>query len=112
MADSAVPTPSICPKCSEPLEAQARVCRHCLHIVDRAAWEQHDAGRLGADDRGGGRPIEDPPVGPIPLTGSGVAGGDLGGAGAAAGSLASGLRLITTALLARPRRRREERRKD
>ena len=112
MADSAVPTLSTCPKCSEPLEAQAKVCRHCLHVVDRAAWEQHDAGRFGADDRGCGRPIEDPPVGPIPLTGSGVAGGDPGGIGATAGALASGLRLITAALLTRPRRRREERRKD
>jgi hypothetical protein len=95
---------SACPKCGEPLQAQAKICRHCLHVVDRAAWEQHNAGRLGADDRGGGSPIEDPPVGPIPLTGSGVAGADLGGIGAAFGALANGLRLITVSLLGRRRR--------
>jgi len=66
-----------CPACGEELRADADVCRHCLHVVDREAWWQHEAGRLGADDRGGGRPLEDPPAGPIPLT------GDRGGAFAA-----------------------------
>lgn len=94
-----------CPKCGEPLEDDVKVCRHCLHVVDRDAWLQHDAGRLGADDRGGGRPIEDPPVGPIPLAGSGVAGGSSGALGSAFGALGNGLRLVTAALLARSRRR-------
>jgi hypothetical protein len=68
---------SASPKCGEPLQPAAKVCRHCLHVLDREAWQEHDAGRLGADDRGGGRPIEDPPIGPIPLTGGGVAGAGL-----------------------------------
>ena len=93
-----------CPKCGEPLQAAADVCRHCLHVLDRERWQQHDAGRLGADDRGGGRPIEDPPVGPIPLTGGGVAGAGLGGIAGALAALGNGLRLVTTALLARRRR--------
>ena len=54
-----------------------------------------NAGRLGADDRGGGRPLEDPPVGPIPVTGGGLAGGVPG----------SGLRLIGASLLGTRRRR-------
>jgi hypothetical protein len=95
---------SACPKCGEPLQTATKVCRHCLHVLDREAWQQHDAGRLGADDRGGGRPIEDPPIGPIPLTGGGVAGADLGGIAAALNALGNGLRLVTTALLARRRR--------
>ena len=72
----------------------------------RGTWDlrlSHWSG-LGADDRGGGRPIEDPPVGPIPLTGGGVAGAGLGGIGAALAALGNGMRLVTTALLARRRR--------
>jgi hypothetical protein len=92
-----------CPGCGEPLPAEAKVCKHCLRVIDRAAWHEHDAGRLGADDRGRGHPIEDPPVGLIPLTGGGVAGGGIGGIGAAAGALASGLRLITVSLLRKRR---------
>jgi hypothetical protein len=94
-----------CPNCGEVLQAEAKICRHCLYVVDREAWQQHDAGRLGADDRGGGHELEDPPVGPIPLTGSGMAGGAFGALASAFGALASALRLVTAALLARPRRR-------
>jgi hypothetical protein len=86
-----------CPRCGEALPAEADVCRHCLHVVDRDAWQQHDAGRLGADDRGGGRPLDDPPVGPIPLAGVG------------GGGFASALRLFGATMLARPRRRRRSR---
>ena len=85
-----------CPRCGEELRADAKLCRHCLHVVDREAWQQHDAGRLGADDRGGGHPLENPPVAPLPLTGSGVAGGPFGAFGGA-------LRLIGAAVLLRPR---------
>jgi hypothetical protein len=59
-----------CPKCGESLESGARVCRHCFSVVDREGWQQQDAGGLGADERGGGHPLEDPPVGPVPITGS------------------------------------------
>ena len=91
---------NVCPKCAERLQAEARVCRQCLHVIDPDAWrQQHDAGRLGADNRGGGRPIEDPPVGPIPLQGSQLAGG-------AIGAVVSALRSVVAALLALPRRRR------
>jgi hypothetical protein len=83
-----------CPACGEELPGDAKVCRHCLAVVDRDEWD-HDAGRLGADERGAGRPLEDPPVGPIPLTGGGVASGFFGNA----------LRLVTTGLLVRRRRR-------
>ena len=86
---------SLCPRCGKPLEAEAKVCRHCLQIVDREAWQEHDAGRLGADDRGGGQPLEDPPVGPIPLTGGGMAWGAVG----------STVKLLGASLLALPRRR-------
>ena len=89
-----------CPRCHELLENDAKVCRHCLAIVDRAGW-QHDAGRLGTDGRGGGRPLEDPEAGPLPVTGSGLAGGTLGPANA-------GLRLVTAGLLARGRKRRRD----
>ncbi len=92
---------TVCPNCGEPLEAEAKVCRHCLHVVDRAAWQDHDAGRLGADNRGGGHPIEDPPVEPIPLTGGGMVGAGSGGIGAAFAALGSGLRLVTATLLRR-----------
>jgi hypothetical protein len=88
-----------CPRCGEELQAAAKVCRHCLYVLDREAWQQHDAGRLGADDRGGGQPLEDPTVGPLPLTGSGVTGGPFGAFGGA-------LRLIGAAVLLRPRRGR------
>jgi len=90
----------VCPKCGKQLHAEADVCRYCLHVVDRDAWQQHNAGRLGADDRGGGRPLEDPPVGPLPLTGAGVAGGPFGAFGGA-------LRAVGAAVLLRPRRRRK-----
>ena len=83
-----------CPACHEPLDDGARVCRHCLHVLDAEGWQQHDPGHLGADDRGGGSPLEDPPVGPLPLTDSGMAGGWFG----------SALRLIPAGLLARSRR--------
>jgi hypothetical protein len=81
-----------CPCCGEEVPAAAQVCRHCLHVLDREGWSAHDAGRLGADDRGGGGPLEDPPVGPIPLTGSGLAAGAF-----------SNLRLVTVNLLTRRR---------
>ena len=79
-----------CPTCGEALPGGAQVCRHCLAVVDRERWD-HDAGRLGADERGAGRPLEDPPVGPVPLTGGAVESGVLGNA----------LRLVTVGLLAR-----------
>jgi hypothetical protein len=87
-----------CPRCGGSIEADARICRHCLHIVDREGW-QHDAGRLGADGSGGGRELEDPPVEPLPVTGSGLAGGVHGAA-------AAGLRLVATGLLVQRRNRR------
>jgi hypothetical protein len=92
-----------CPRCSGSLEAGAAVCKHCLLFLGRDRW-RHDAGRLGADDRGAGRPLEDPPVGPIPIEGSGLAGGtsDAALVGAAANS---GFRLFTTRLLGRRRQR-------
>ena len=86
-----------CPACGGSIQPSAEVCRHCLHILDREGWG-HDAGRLGADGRGGGREPEEPPVGPIPVTGSGLAGGLAGAANA-------GLRLVTTGLLLGRRRR-------
>lgn len=67
-----------CPQCGESIADDASVCRHCLHVLDREAWGAHDAGRLGANGRGAGRPLEDPPVGPIPVGGS--VGGAVGGA--------------------------------
>jgi hypothetical protein len=90
-----------CPKCGASIQPDAEVCRHCLHIVDREGWE-HDAGRLGADGRGGGRELEDPPVEPLPVTGSGLAGGVHGVATA-------GFRLVTTGLLLKRRRGRRGR---
>jgi hypothetical protein len=85
-----------CPRCGGSIAADAEVCRHCLLVLDREGWG-HDAGRLGADGRGGGRELEDPPVGPIPLEGSGMAGGVFGVANA-------GLRLVTLGLLGRRRK--------
>jgi hypothetical protein len=93
-----------CPRCGEELRSDAVVCRHCLFILDRSRW-QHDAGRLGADDRGRGRPLEDPPIEPLPITGSGIAGGALGSLGALANSAS---RLLAAALLL-PRRKRRKR---
>jgi hypothetical protein len=84
-----------CPNCGETIADDANVCRHCLFVIDRGAW-QHDAGRLGADARGGGRELDDPARPPLPVTGSGLAGG----------VLASGLRLVTSALLLGRRRGR------
>jgi hypothetical protein len=85
-----------CPRCGGSVRDDAEVCRHCLLVLDREGWG-HDAGRLGADGRGGGREPEQPPVGPIPVTGSGLAGGIHGVATA-------GFRLVTTGLLLRRRR--------
>jgi hypothetical protein len=84
------------------LEEDARVCRHCLFILDRARW-RHDAGRLGADDRGGGRPLKDPPIGPLPIEGSGLSGG-ISDVGLAGGAANGAFRLLTTGLLERRRR--------
>jgi hypothetical protein len=89
-----------CPKCGGSVAHDAEVCRHCLHILDREGWG-HDAGRLGADGRGGGREPEDPPVGPVPLSGSGLAGG-------VAGAASAGFRLLTTGLLLKRRGRRRD----
>lgn len=98
-----------CPRCDESLEDGARVCRHCLYIVAREGWE-HDAGRLGADNRGGGHELEDPPLGPIPVEGSGLVSGRADAA--MAGGAANGLfRLITTGMLARMRRSEWSRRR-
>jgi hypothetical protein len=69
-----------CPNCRSALKDGVKVCKSCLHVLDRDAWGQHDAGRLGADDRGGGKPLEDPPVGPVPLTVGGMEAGALGSA--------------------------------
>ena len=91
-----------CPRCDASLEDGAQVCRNCLYVVDREGWK-HEAGRLGADNRGGGHELEDPAIGPIPLDGSGLVSGHSDAA--AAGGAASGLfRLLTTGLLARVRR--------
>ena len=89
-----------CPHCGKQLGANAAVCRYCLH-VDEAARARHEAGQLGADGRGGGRELEDPGVGPIPASGSGMAAG-------LAGVATAGLRLVTTGLLLRRRRRRDQ----
>jgi hypothetical protein len=62
-----------CPACKEPVADDAKVCRHCFHVLDPEGW-QHDPGRLGADDRGAGGPLEDPPVGPLQVMDSGVGG--------------------------------------
>jgi len=77
-------------------------------LLDRDAWwKQHDAGRLGANGRGGGQELEDPPAGPIPLTGSGLAGGAFGVIGGVFSALGSVLRLVSAALLSRSRRGRK-----
>jgi hypothetical protein len=91
---------STCPRCDGSVATDAEVCRHCLHILDREGWG-HDAGRLGADGRGAGREPEDPPVGPIPVSGSGLAGG-------LAGVATAGFRLVTAGLLLRRRRRQSD----
>ena len=65
------------------------MCRSCLQVLDRAEWSQHDAGRLGADERGEGKELEDPPIGPVPVTGS-----PFGGVGAAAGRLFGAVTLL------------------
>jgi hypothetical protein len=90
-----------CPSCGKGLAEDAAVCRHCLHVLDRERWRQHDAGRLGADGRGGGHEHEDPPVGPVPLTAAGM-----GGIGTEGAALGSGLRLAITGKLLRWGRRR------
>jgi hypothetical protein len=82
-----------CPACHEQIDDGAKVCRHCFQVLDAAGW-QHDPGQLGADDRGAGRPLEDPPVGPLPLTAGGMQGGWFG----------SALSLVPAWLLARPRK--------
>jgi hypothetical protein len=88
-----------CPRCGGALRENAEVCRHCLLILDREGWG-HDAGRLGADGRGGGHELDDPAVDAIPVAGSGLAGGVFGAATA-------GFRLVTTGLLLKRRRRRQ-----
>jgi hypothetical protein len=91
-----------CPSCGESVADGAAVCRHCLFVIDREHW-QHDAGRLGADDRGAGHPLEDPSVGPIPLTGEQVGGGGL--VGSVQGLLSSIVRLAAVVRLVGRRRR-------
>jgi len=78
-----------CPECGSELAEGAAACRSCFAVVDRERW-RHDAGRLGADARGGGRELRDPPAGPVPLTGAGVAGGELAPLVAAAKPLSVG----------------------
>jgi hypothetical protein len=90
-----------CPQCGNEIRTGAKVCRHCLVVLDEASWSSHEAGRLGADGRGAGSELVDPGVGPIPVAGSGLAGGVLGVANA-------GLRLVTTGLLLRRRRRQSD----
>jgi hypothetical protein len=85
-----------CPRCGTSLRDDAAVCGSCLYVLDRERW-QHDAGRLGADGRGGGAPLEDAPVGPVPLTAGSM---DAGGA------VGSGVRLWMTGRLLRWGRRR------
>jgi hypothetical protein len=85
-----------CPNCGSALKEGVAVCKSCLHVLDREAWGQHDAGRLGADGRGGGHPLEDPPVGPVPLTVGGME----------PGVEASAMRLFITGKLLRWGRRR------
>ena len=92
----------VCPRCAEGLEDGAQVCRRCLYVLDREGWK-HDAGRLGADDRGGGHELEDPPVGPIPIEGSGLVTGQ-SDAAMAAGATGGLFRLVTAGMLARLRR--------
>jgi hypothetical protein len=89
-----------CPRCSGSLHEDAKVCRHCLLVLDREGWD-HDAGRLGADGRGAGSEPEDPPVEPIPVSGSGLAGGE-------AGAATAGLRLVATDRLLKRRRRQSD----
>jgi hypothetical protein len=48
-------------------------CRHCFSVIDTEGWQQQDAGGLGADERGGGHPLEDPPVGPYRSQGARLA---------------------------------------
>lgn len=57
-----------CPRCGGALEAELRVCRHCLLVLDRDVWNAHDAGCLGGDGRGRGRPLEDARIPPLPFT--------------------------------------------
>jgi hypothetical protein len=83
-----------CPRCGKEIATTAGVCRHCLFVLDEDAHRQRDAGRLGADARGGGRELEDPAVGPLPLAGSGLT-----------GIANAALRLVPTGLLVRRRRR-------
>jgi hypothetical protein len=85
-----------CPHCGGQVEDVATVCRHCVAVLDPAARAERDAGRLGSDGRGAGHEPQDPAFGPIPLSGSGIA-----------GAATAGLRLVTTGLLLRRRRRRQ-----
>jgi hypothetical protein len=70
-----------CPSCGASLEQDAHVCHECFFVVDHEHW-RHESGGLGADNRGGGKPLEDPPIGPIPVTGAGLGGGTFGDLGA------------------------------
>ena len=84
-----------CPSCGQPVEPDTRVCRRCLFVIDEDHRREHEAGRLGADDRGGGRPLEDPKVEAVPLTQGGMS----------AGAFGSALRALGAGFLVRPRRR-------
>lgn len=64
---------TVCPSCGATLDGDPAVCRKCFHIIDRSRW-QHDAGRLGLDERDRGRELNDPPVGPLPVAPGGPAG--------------------------------------
>jgi hypothetical protein len=73
--------------------ADATVCRHCLLVLDESTRRERDAGRIGGD----GRDLPDPPIGPVPTTGSGLL-----------GAATAGLRLVTTDRLLRRRRRQSD----
>jgi hypothetical protein len=87
-----------CPSCGATFAEELQVCRKCFFVLDHEHW-RHESGRLGADNRGGGKPLEDPPIGPIPVTAPGLASGV--GAG-----LASGFRMFGTGRILRWGRRK------
>ena len=66
-----------CPSCGATFAEDVQGCRKCFFVLDHEHW-RHDSGALGADNRGGGKPLEDPPIGPIPLTGPGAGAGMFG----------------------------------
>ncbi len=55
-----------CPSCGATLAEDARVCQQCFYVVDREHW-QHDAGRLGRDERDRSHELGDARVGPLPV---------------------------------------------